>query len=83
MEAYPIWEGVPWVWPLNSTRDGGVTWKREPFVMIFGTYFFLSEDKVERFKILANITEVIAIMEGVASLLFLFIEIFPKWVNTI
>lgn len=58
---------------MNTSRDGGITWQIEDFDLIFGAYFFLSEDKVERFKILANITEVIAIMEGVAALLFMVI----------
>jgi hypothetical protein len=49
--------------------------------MIFGAYFFLSEDKVERFKILTNITEVIAIIEGVAALLFMVIKIIPSYIN--
>jgi hypothetical protein len=50
--------------------------------MIFGVYFFLSEDKVERFKILANIPEVIAIMEGILALFYLFIKIIPIYINT-
>ena len=50
--------------------------------MIFGCYFFLSENKVLQFKILANITEVIAIMEGVAALLFFFIRLVPRYYNS-
>ena len=78
---YPTWIGDTFHWPLNSTRDGGLTWKVEEFHMVFGVYFFLSEDKVEQHKILANITEVIAIMEGVASLLFMFVAVIPKCIN--
>ena len=44
---YPTWVGDTFVWQLNSTRDGGLTWKVEEFNMVFGVYFFLSEDKVE------------------------------------
>ena len=46
--------------------------------MIFGAYFFLSENKVMQYKILANIAEVITIMEGVGALLYFFILIIPK-----
>jgi hypothetical protein len=80
-EPFPNWIGDTFHWPLNSTRDGGLTWKMEEFHMVFGVYFFLSEDKVERFKMLSNITEVIAIMEGVSSLVFLFVSVFPLCIN--
>lgn len=79
--AYPNWIGDKFPWVLNSTRDGGLTWKVENFQMLFGVYFFLSEDKVERFKILSNISEVIAIIEGVAGLALLFIAIIPRYIN--
>jgi len=80
-EPYPNWMGEKLPWPLNTTRDGGITWEVEDYQMIFGAYFFLSEDKVERFKILSNITEVIAIIEGVAALLIMFVKIIPSYIN--
>lgn len=80
-QAYPTWIGDTFHWPLNSTRDGGHSWEVEQFHMVFGVYFFLFEDKVEQTKMVANISVVIAIMEGVASLLFLFVAIIPHCVN--
>jgi hypothetical protein len=77
----PNWIGDKFTWPMNSTRDGGLTWLTEDFEMVFGVYFFLSEDKVEQFKFVANIAEVITTMEGVAGLIFMFISIVPHWVN--
>ena len=68
-------------WQLNTTRDGGLTWKVEDQLYVFGAYFFLSEDKVENFKILSNIADVIAIMEGVSGLALLFLAILPRFVN--
>ena len=47
--SFPDWDSEKVDWPLNSSRDGGKTWKTENFKMIFGAYFFLSEDKVEQF----------------------------------
>jgi hypothetical protein len=76
-----VWEAETWYWELNTTRDGGETFKMETHRTAFGVYFFLNEDKVERIKNLTNITEVIAIMEGVASLLFLFVAIVPTYIN--
>lgn len=49
--------------------------------MVFGIYFFLAEDKVEQFKNLSNISGIIAIIEGVASLSILIISILPTYIN--
>jgi hypothetical protein len=49
--------------------------------MVFGAYFFLSEDKVNRFKMLSNIAEVITTMEGVSGLIFLIISVIPAYIN--
>ena len=76
--ANPIWENTEsWMWELNTTRDEGTNFELEVHEMIFGTYFFLNEDKVERIKNLTNITEVIAILEGLASLVLLFVAVIP------
>ena len=55
---------------MNTTRDGGKTFEVEPHEMIFGIYFFLSTDKVERFKLVSNISNVIAIMGGLVGLIY-------------
>jgi hypothetical protein len=81
MTDNPVWIADPYKWELNTTRDNGETFEIEIHRMIFGIYFFLNEDKVERIKNLSNITEVIAIMEGLASLLFLFVQILPLYIN--
>jgi len=77
----PVWIGETFMWELNTTRDFGESWNTEIHRMIFGVYFFLNEDKVERFKNLSNVAEMIAILEGLASLLFLFIAIVPRYIN--
>ena len=80
--ASPPWVADdPYIWRLNVTRDGGSTFKFETYRMVFGVYFFLSEDKVEQFKNLSNISEVIAIIEGVAGLAILFVSILPTYIN--
>lgn len=81
MVAYPNWVGERVSMTINCSRDGGSSWKNEELQLLFGIYFFLSDDRVEHYKILANITEVIAIIEGVASLLFMFIKIIPQYIN--
>ena len=49
--------------------------------MVFGLNFFLSEDKVEVFKILCNVADIIPAFWGVASLFFLCMSIIPNCVN--
>lgn len=53
----------------------------ERYDMIFGAYFFLSEDRVEQFKNLLNISDVITTFEGVASLIFVLIHVLPTYIN--
>jgi len=77
----PNYISEPYFWQLNVTRDGGETFKFETYRMVFGIYYFLSEDKVEQFKNLSSITEVIAIIEGVASLVLMFVAIVPSYIN--
>lgn len=72
-EAYPTWIGNTLLRFMNTTRDKGQTWKVERYDMIFGAYFFLSEDRVERFKNLSAISDVITTLEGVSGLIFLLI----------
>ena len=79
--AFPTWVGDNFRWPLNTSRDGGKTWTVERYTMVFGAYFFLSEDKVEQYKMVSNISEVIAIIEGVASLIFMFAQVIPRCIN--
>ena len=78
----PTWVGSTWIWDLNTTRNGGDSFEIEVHRMVFGVYFFLSEDKVESFKNLANIKDVIAIMEGLASLVIMFMAVVPTYINS-
>jgi len=66
---------------MKTSYDQGKTWEIEQYKMVFGAYFFLSEDKVERFKILANISEIVTILEGVAALIFIAIRYLPSYIN--
>ena len=82
MTSTPVWEGTELKQSYNASRDGGVTWQNEDFGFIFGTFFFLSEEKVQIYKTVANITEVIAIVEGVLGLLMILVQIIPMKFNT-
>lgn len=68
--AFPPWIGTSSPWTMLVSRDGGKTEKIEKHLMLFGCYFFLSEDKVEIFKLVSTITEIIAIMSGLMILVY-------------
>ena len=79
--AFPPWIGPSYYWTIRVSRDGGKTDKEEQHLMLFGCYFFLSDDKVEQFKLVSKITEIIAIMSGLTTLLFHASRIVVKAIN--
>ena len=74
----PTWIGFSEAWPVdNVTRDGGVSWKeKESQLILFGSYFFMSEERVVHHRQLQNIMQVLADFGGIQEIfLFLFVVI--------
>ena len=42
----PTWMGSSEYWTMNVTRDNGKTFKVEKQLLLFGSYFFMSEERV-------------------------------------
>lgn len=74
----PAWIGPSVNWTKEITFDG-VSYKNETNLVIFGTYFFLSDDMLEHSRQVYTIIQVISDFGGLIDIvIWLFI-----WVQTI
>ena len=63
------------------TTDGGKTWEMKTDKIIFGTYFFLSNDYVHHHRNVYNIINLLAEFGGVWGLVFGIYSVIGKTIN--
>jgi len=69
----PMWTGKSEIWHLNMTRDGKV-YRNETQLLLFGSYFFMSEEGVIHSRTVENLMQVIGDFGGVLEVvLFAFV----------
>ena len=66
---------------INTTEDKGKTWKPEDHAFIYSADFYPSQDTVDTVLSLSNISDVLAKLYGVVSILILFISAVPSYIN--
>ena len=74
----PIWIGNPLIKERMISYDNGKTFKKERDELIFGAYFFLSDDMVNHYRVVYNIINLLAEFGGLNSVLFVAYQFLGK-----
>ena len=67
--AGPGWIGPSEIWVRNVSRDDGKTFKPENQLIIYGTYFFMSNDIAYQSRTVYNLLTVISDFGGIMEIL--------------
>ena len=80
----PTWIGSSEYWILNATRGDpkdNTTFKNETQLLLFGSYFFLSEESVKHSRTAENIMQVVGDFGGVLEIFLFGFIVFGNYVN--
>ena len=69
--AGPVWVGKPKPMKRKVSYDNGKTEQLDEDELIFGTYFFLSDDLVVHYRVVYNIINLLAEFGGLNSVAFI------------
>ena len=66
---------------MNVTWDQGKTYRTEQHNLLFGAYFFLSEERQEHQKVVYGVKNIIAVVGSLTNLSFQIIRFIMRFYN--
>ena len=67
MDIGPVWTAGSYDQTISVSDDGGVEYKTERRIMVFGTYFFLSNTRSEHQRKVYNVVDLLSNVGGIMT----------------
>lgn len=82
LDLGPVWISTSYIEHHNTSTDGGLTYFWDDNQLIYGTFFFLSEQKVDHKRNLYNFVDLLSELGGIFTTIYGVLNLMGNYMNT-